>query len=345
MHVIQLKRFLASKPMNKAVEWKDTIFCVNKRPWLVADPDLNARNLEFLSGIDVEYFKYCLNVHRKAEVPDHRHASIAMQSTLYHALETLFSLIGVLLQAPDCGFAWIAKCQTADLVQLLERVSEKDQTLFTKLVNQDISWEGIALRIVELCESKTPSDLPSEYAHYHGKCLGRLAAEMINQDKRDEYNSIKHGFRIQPGGFQLWISLANDEMPTPPSSSDGMDLVAESDYGASFFKLVPLSSSKKERGLKPERVSTNWNPTRIMLLTQLAHSYIVNVHCALKRLNNVAGEHLFVTFPDLRELEKPWQIAGYSSMKVRMVHDSIQGPYVTESKLVERIRKIENGMK
>jgi len=330
--------------MDESTKWKDTIFCVNKKPWLVADPDLKARNHEFLIGIDAEYFQYSLSVHGKAEESNYRHASIAMQATLHHALETLFSLIGVLLQAPDCGYAWIAKCQTVDLIRLLERISKRDQTLFTKLVNQDISWEGIALRIAELCDSQVSTDLLSDFKLSHGRCLGRLAAEMTNHDKRDEYNSIKHGFRIQPGGFQLYVSIDDNQVHTPPANSDGMDLVAESDYGASFFKLVPLSSSKKERGLKPERVSTNWNPTRTMMLIQLTHSYIVNVHCALKRLNNVAGEHLYVIFPDLGELEKPWQIGDVSSMKIRMQHDSLEGPYITESRLAEQIRKLGSRM-
>jgi hypothetical protein len=246
--------------MNEATKWKDTIFCVNKKPWLVADPDLKARNQEFLIGIDAEYFQYCLNAHGKAEECDYRHASIAMQATLHHALETLFSLIGVLLQAPYCGYAWIAKCQTVDLIQLLERISERDQTLFTKLVNQDISWEGIAIRIAELCDSQVSTDLSSDFKQSHGRCLGRLAAEMTNHDKRNEYNSIKHGFRIQPGGFQLWVSMDDDQVPTPPAASDGMDLVAESDYGASFFKLVPLSfkeGTRTEAGTSINKLESN----------------------------------------------------------------------------------------
>jgi hypothetical protein len=328
--------------MNEAIQWKEAIFCVNKRPWLVADPDLKARNQEFLNGIDAEYFQYCLNAHGRAEESDYCHASIAMQATLHHALETLFSLIGVLIQAPDCGYAWVAKCQTADLMQLVNRVSEKDQSLFTKLVNQEISWDGIALRIAGLCDQRSPMHLTDEFILSHGRCLGRLAAEMTNSDKRDEYNSIKHGFRIQPGGFQLWMSTDKDQNQMPPSTSDGMNLILESDYGASFFKLVPLSPSKKERALKPERVSTNWNPTRTMMLIQLAYSYIVNVHCALKLLNKIEGEHRYVAFPDLGELDKPWQTSGHSSMKFRMEHDQLKGPYITEYKLVELIRSTEN---
>jgi hypothetical protein len=327
--------------MNEAAGFEETIFLVNREPWLVTDPDLRERNLAFINGIDADYFLYCLNVHKQTENDDSSHASIAMQANLYHALETLFSLIGVLLQAHDCGYAWLAKCSTVDLIKVLERVTAKDQSLFTKLVSLEISWESIALKIAQLCEPESTSRLPNDFAISHGRCLSRLAAEMTDRDKRDVYNSIKHGFRIRPGGFKLWVSPADVNNPTPPTSNDGMHLVAESDYGASFIKLVPLSSARKEQGLKLEEVSVNWDPTRTSLLTQLAYSYIANVQCALKKLNRVAGEHRYFTFPDLGELEKPWHIGEHSVMKTSIQHDSVNGPHYTKQKLLDYIRKIE----
>jgi hypothetical protein len=327
--------------MDETGQWKETIFCVNKKPWLIADPDLRRKNLEFLNGIDAEYFKYCLETHGKAKESEWQHASIAMQSTLHHALETLFSLIGVLVQAHDCGYAWIAKCETRELINFVQRISDEDDSLFTKLPGLVISWGGIATAIGELCQLEPSLGNSRQYAATYGTCLTNLACEITDGNNRDEYNSIKHGFRIQAGGgYKLWMRMYDDTMPTPQKVSDEMALITESDHGASFFKLVPLSESRKERGLKALRIHANWNPTRTMMLIEIAYAFIVNVVHALKRINGVQEQLVSISFPEPGELEKPWQLPR-SFMKVSTDHSLMHGPMVTEEKLNNRINYMQ----
>jgi hypothetical protein len=325
--------------------WTETIFCVDTKPWLIADPDIRGKNLEFLNGIDADYFIYCLEAHANAEESESRHASVALQSTLHHALETLFSLIGVLVQAHNCGYAWIAKCQNSDLIKLVNKISACDDSLFTKLLDLDISWSGIASVIVNLCQQESHASNPRQQADSLGKCLSLLSLELIDGNSRDEYNSIKHGFRIKSGGYKLWMSTNDNAIRAPHATSDKMALITESEYGASFFKLIPLSASKKERGLKPSRVYINWNLTRTIMLIEIAYTFIINVTSALKRLNGVTDELVCMTFPDPRELEKPWQLAGRSFMQVSGDHNPIQSPYVSEGRLNERIKSMRAAQK
>ena len=48
--------------------------------------------MEFLNGIDVEYFDYAIKAH--LETDDEKRASIALRTISHHAIETLFSLLG-----------------------------------------------------------------------------------------------------------------------------------------------------------------------------------------------------------------------------------------------------------
>ena len=72
---------------------------VNREPYCLWDTDLIGRSREFLKGLDPEFFEYSLNVHLEAR--DQQRASVALRLALHHALETLFSLLGAYIQAPD----------------------------------------------------------------------------------------------------------------------------------------------------------------------------------------------------------------------------------------------------
>lgn len=96
-----------------------SVFVVNKEPYCIWDIDLQRRNRQFLKGLDPAYFEYVLNAHLATD--DEQRSSIALRASLHHALETLFSLIGAYVQAPDCAYAWIAKCKN-ELLRDLRKV-------------------------------------------------------------------------------------------------------------------------------------------------------------------------------------------------------------------------------
>jgi len=115
-----------------------SIFVVNEEPYCIWEVDLPARNMEFLDGIDTEYFDYVLKVHAEAE--DEKRASIALRTGLHHAMETMFSLLGAYIQAPDCVHAWVAKCSNKDLRELVKKVASFQNDLCTKLNIDKVSW-------------------------------------------------------------------------------------------------------------------------------------------------------------------------------------------------------------
>ncbi len=123
---------------------QNTIIVVNDEPYCIWEVDLEKRNLEFIEGIDVDYFEYLLNLHLNAE--DEKRAAIALRITLHHAVETFFSLLGAYIQAPDCAYAWVAKCHTEELRSLIKKVVDGDQKTFTKLNIDPVSLDICRIR-------------------------------------------------------------------------------------------------------------------------------------------------------------------------------------------------------
>lgn len=181
----------------------NTIIVVNDEPYCIWEHDLKGRNNEFLESTDVEYFDYVLNTHLTTE--DEKRAAVSLRMTFHHALETLFSLLGSYVQAPDCAYAWIIKCSTTDLREVIRRINQEDKTLISKLKLTDISWRAIA-ELIFYCympgtgKNKITTEL-------FAQLWQRLAHEFLDKNYVDEYNSLKHGFRIRAGGFGLAIGL------------------------------------------------------------------------------------------------------------------------------------------
>ncbi len=118
---------------------QNSIFVVNEEPYCIWEVDIAERNSEFLEGIDTEYFNYLLNVYLESE--DEKRAAIALRATLHHAMETMFSLLGAYIQAPNCSYAWIAKCSNKDLRMLVKNIGSYHNTLYTRLNIERVSWE------------------------------------------------------------------------------------------------------------------------------------------------------------------------------------------------------------
>ncbi len=316
-----------------------SIFLVNREPYCLWEPDLRERNAEFLKGLDPEYFEYSLNAHTATE--DEKRASIALRTSLHHGVETLFSLIGAYVQAPDCAYAWIAKCSNADLRDLVQRVTEGDKALFQKVNISSVSWKGIAKSILHPCAPRT--DRYAKIAELFGVLWARLAHELTDKTHIDEYNALKHGFRVQRGGFGIAVGIEHQYGVPPPESE--MHTLGISDFGTSFFKVESLGNDKNNRSIRSRRISVNWPIERIVLLMQLTYFSINNVVSALRIVNGWPVEKCKFLYPrEEEEFERPWQVtAGVTSMSIDYVVDEGNTRPVTKQELLDKIRLHKEG--
>lgn len=61
----------------------------------------------------------------------------------------------------------------------------------------------------------------------------RFAGDYLNENLIAEYNSLKHGFRINPGGFKLMVGP--ESTPGVAAPAERMTSLGSSEFGSSFF--------------------------------------------------------------------------------------------------------------
>lgn len=280
---------------------QNSIFLVNKEPYCLWDPDLEARNNQFLKGLDADYFDYTIKVHLEAE--DDQRASVAFKLTLHHALETFFSLLGAYVQAPDCAYAWLTKCSTEELRSLVLRITKGDSGIFTKLGIHPVNWDTISQSVFHTYMPGT--ERQAETIRLFSIMWKNLSDELNDPIHIDEYNALKHGFRVQRGGFGL--SIGKQPSIGVPAPDSEMKLLGKSDYGSSFFTVESLTPGIKTRSLRLSHTSVNWSIERIILLNQHVHISINNVITALRMINGwPPSECKFLRPEENEDFDKPW---------------------------------------
>lgn len=309
------------------------IIVVDDEPYQVWEVDLPRRNLEFLNSIDPEYFDYIRSTHGESE--DKQRASIALRTAYHHALETFFSFVGAYVQAPDCAYGWVSKCSNATLGRVVDRINTGGDDLFTKLNITSASWPEIA-RLVFECY-KPGSNEQNETIDLFAKLWRRLASEFLDERRINEYNSIKHGFRVHSGGFSLRVGREHEYGVAPPESE--MKSLGGSEYGTSFFTLEQIGEDRGNRSLKSRQHSLNWRLEKVAILLRLLTHSLSNVLAALKVANGVKPGTVKFTRPAESEIfHKAWSYSsGVTCFNVACQIEDASVPATTRRELIETI--------
>lgn len=296
---------------------------MNDEPYCIWDFDLHSRNKKFIDGIDPDFFKYSIDAHIETE--DEKRAAVALRTVLHHATETFFSLIGAYIQAPDCTYAWLAKCSNKELRALVTRITAGDQSIFTKLDINQVCWDSIATSLFNHYMPGTSRQ--RETIHLFSTFWTLLAHEFTDQNHVDEYNSLKHGFRVRPGGFTLEIGIEKVSGVSPPEEE--MQQISQSDYGTTFVKIETVGNLKGNRSVRARDVSINWKIEKIVLLAQLVAMSINNVVSGLKLSSGAeAGTCKFERPQNDEDFERPWE---YSPGVTAFNMDYVIGPSMVAS--------------
>ena len=310
-------------------------FAVNDEPFCLWEVDPEERVRSFLDGLDVDFFAYVLQTYLDTE--DEDRALVAIRLALYHATETMFSLLGAFIQAPLCPYAWIAKCSNKELRVFAERVNRGDPQLITKLNLPVVNWYSVGTLVFATYQPGT------ERQENTIKCFAdlwvRLTGDFSNQTYVDEYNALKHGFRICPGGFTLSAGIEK-EYSVPPSASE-MEVIGQSVFGASFFTIEPLGSVKKNQHIRSRQNCVNWSLERIILLHQLVNMSINNVVSALKAVNHYKPDQCKFLRPENdSDFSRPWMhTTGITNMSFVHQLDESRLQRLTREELLTMLRR------
>lgn len=223
--------------------------------------------IEFLQGLDPYYFLYVAKINLenlKSEYP--HYAALSIRLTYFHAMESFFSLLCATLQAPDCVHGWLLRYTNRSLREL---VSEFDNGANFKnkcALPANFTWLDIS-SLIYSCNVK--EEVSQEKIIAFAEFWHRISKDFINNEKNVEYNSIKHGFRVRPGGFSVNMEIEYLDKKKAIPLIDNM-------YGTTFFKSRNLSDDGIH--FKLAKWSVNWNPHtlahRINYLAMSIHNLI-----------------------------------------------------------------------
>lgn len=314
---------------------QSTAFAVADEPYLIWESDLQERTREFLEGFDVEYFSYLLKVHTEAE--DENRSAVAIRHALHHANETLFALLGALVQAPDCPYAWIARCKNVQLRAVVRRVCDGDPTLLCKFQLNGIGWGQLAKLIFANFEPGTEHQ--QKIVDGFSGFWARMARELLSETNVEEYNASKHGFRTRPGGFEIKIGPAATSGDQPPEKE--MKSLGKSKFGAMFYKVDRIEQNGG-RHLSSRRMAVNWSFERDALLLQLVQMSIQNTIAALKIANKIPPNTCQFVWPsDEDAFNLPWKHSpGLINATFSSPVDPESLPMISRTELTQRLRKM-----
>ncbi len=304
-------------------------FLVNQEPYCLWGYDLKEQSRSYLKGLDPDYFKYCLETHLETE--DKKRASVAIRILLHQSLETLFTTIFAFLQAPHCPYAWINKCTTYELRNLVRATNASSTEIRTAFALEKLDWEDIS----RLIHSRLRSDKAYVISGY-AQLWRRLANDFLNPLHIDEYNAFKHGFRAHSGGFKL--AIGKQPSQSIPCPEEEMIALGESQFGSSYYRIAPVHG-KVDRNLMAEHQSINWSIERDILLNQLIWTSLNNVISTMKIVNGwESSECQYQTPTDMDAFDAPWRHSP-SIMNLRVGHQ-ITKEYIDHFTKEDLLKKI-----
>lgn len=232
---------------------------VDESPYACWDWELEKKNLEFLEGIDSEYFSYTAATNIANIENDEKHkAATALRLAYSHGLETLFALLCSAIQAPQCSIGWMLSYKNYQLYRLVHKISKREE-IYTRFRERPVSWRKLSDHV------HANLGYDKEKVEWIQKGFGHLwnsfAGEFMEANFTNEYNGLKHGLRSKPGGFHLAVGR-EDTFGVPPPREKMVSL-GGSTFGSTYF-VQEYPTLNDKINFRPRRHSRNWNPHNLV---------------------------------------------------------------------------------
>jgi len=236
------------------------------------------------------------------EDEEHGHqAALAIRVAYSQALETLFALLGAMVQAPECVIGWLLAYRNVELESLIRKLTRR-QTVLHRL-NIEPTWENLSAVVHRYFAYD--DEKKDWIAKGYARAWSRFAGEFLNAKTSDEYNSIKHGMRARPGGFGLSVGIEKVYGQAVPPEE--MKPIGGSKYGTSFYTREKLD---KGMNFRARRIARNWIPDNMAEGLYLLAWSIGNVVGCLRILNGEEpGKCQFHNPNSPESFDLPWKLS------------------------------------
>jgi len=281
-------------------------FYVWKTPRVYWDPELEAKNLEYLRGINSSYYAHIAETHAPFLDGESRetclNAASALRMAYGQGLETLFALLYATMQAPACVLGWMQQYRNQDLREMVAAIGSSAADPYVLTGFRPSSWNTLSTGIfarVDLEDEANRAYLSSGF----GRLWAAFARDFLDEKATQEYNALKHGSRPKMGGFSLAIGL--QEAPEVPAKPEAMHSLGGSKYGSTFF--VPEGLALRGLHSQPRRVSLNWMPENLVHGLEMLSLSLTNVSAYLRSLNGDKREDCQFFGPEQADaFDAPW---------------------------------------
>ena len=306
------------------------------------------KNLDFLESLDEELFIYQTeNNLSNLDTVDKMRAALSIRKAYHHGMETLFSIIGASIQAPDCIYAWLAQYNMNDLRCILREMNTKKANFFQKIkFPKPLSWDTYALAVFNnMCNDEGKRN---ETAKYFAQFWRRLSCDFLDQYSSYEYNSIKHGCRIKNGGFALAVGI--EKTKGERVSAKHMKTIGQSEFGTSFYLSETLCGNNLKNSspnFRTKHMNMNWDVDNTAHALYLIAFSLKNIKSFVKILNGFPPAKVDFSRPkDIAFFDKPWEKGvGVTSMSFDNIVDLSNRKLPTKQELEDHIRKIRQDYK
>ncbi len=202
------------------------------------------------------------------------------------------ALMAALAQAPQFPVGWMLRYTVAELHDVIQAISEGKP--FPSLLREKaVTWDSLSSLVYNwLPDEELKKSLTAKFASF----WRGVAAEFLSDAFRDEYNSIKHGFRVTPGGFSIAIGPPKSA-GQPPTTPEELQSLGSSEFGSSLLKSVTIDGVSKHHCGMSLRLR-NWNPEALMADLHLIENSLTNVISCLRILSGFQPLEVRFSYPE-----------------------------------------------
>jgi hypothetical protein len=137
-----------------------------------------------------------------------------------------------------------------------------------------------------------------------GDLWGRFASDFLNEKQNQEYNSLKHGLRLRPGGFTL--AVGTEETPGVGAPPERMRSLGGSEFGSTYILPQAIGTAPKNH-FRLRECHLNWLPGNHVVGLQLLSMSIRNVLAFLRGiLTSNMGTSQFTWSTPTEAFRAPW---------------------------------------
>ena len=270
-------------------------FVISAKPYCFWHPNIKKANLEFIDGIDPLYYKYVADVNRaELQGEARQYAAISTRIAYCHGLETLFSLLCACVQAPDCIAGWLSKYRMDQLRDLVETIVSQKRPILNKHNLESVTFEDTSDLINQF--NLKDEDKDQRLRKSFASAWHRFAKDFLDDNIVTEYNSMKHGLRVSPGGYSLVVTPEDQAgVPDPSKAFE----VGNSIFGSSFSSFEAIKNKNEvqnPRHFKFRTYALNWDPEYLLRGLYIVSLSLNNILAFLKAFNGLRDAKL--CYPD-----------------------------------------------